>query len=55
VQTFTTLAQKSYYVKALKGFLWLSCAGQFSQSFCKAEVEATVDHMLLNAFDLMLS
>jgi len=55
VQTFTTLAQKSYYVKAVKGFLWLSCAGQFSQSFCKAEVESAVDQVLLNAFDLMLS
>jgi len=43
VATFKEIAKETYYIKALKGFLWLSCATQFSQSFCKMEVENSID------------
>ena len=39
VDTFETIAKESQYVKALQGFMWLSCSTQFPQNFCKFQVE----------------
>jgi hypothetical protein len=52
--TMKTLATDAHLVKSFKGFAWFTCSTQYSQSFCKYFIGDVVDHILDNAFELML-
>ena len=43
------------YVKASKGLLWMFCATQFSQGYCKYLIGPNVDLVAVDAFVLMMS